>query len=968
MLQPDPARPLTWRAMLLAAAVALPAMALLPATGHAATRHTARPAGAIAAPRAVPVAQIAASMTVPTQVFTLANGLTVAVHSDASATRIVVQTFYKVGAIDEPAGRSGFAHLYEHLMFNGSENAPGFFPDYMAQMGADFNGTTTSGYTAYYQIVPRAALDRALYLESDRMGHFLGTLTQAKLDKERGVVKNEKRQHDSEPLAQLEYLVPQTLYPAGHPYAHSVIGSMDDLNRASLADVKAWFAQHYGPNNAVLVISGNIAPDEARAAAERAFGAIPAGPKVVRPTASVPTLPARIERTVTDKVPAAEEHRYWAVPGDNSRDGLALVVASRALGLQTGTINQILVEREKLFRTVTVTVQRDALGASFVVAGKVAAGVDPAQAGRRLDAVLAQVLARGVSPAALRRVSNKIVTEQIFAMQQLSARGKMVGESLVWSHRPDLLLAHSRTMAAIDAPTANAALRHWLARPVLAVAVRQGQPPQPETDAPVAQDAAQGEAAAPAAPATTATATLPAVETPPPHPTRADAMPAIGAPVPPAYPRIEHARLANGMAVIYAPMTNVALTRLALSFDAGASSDPVGHEGLQQITAALLGQSTTRHDETALADELAGLGAIYSTDGTDDATRAQIVAPSANLHPAAALLAEIVRQPDFTPRALARNRAEALEMAEAAQAEGSPEALIATLTAQGTRYAHQRGGGTPATLAAITREDVLAYRQAWLRPDKARLIVVSDRPLAEILPVVNAALGDWQMAGPAGIKPPLGTPKPVPAAIHLIDRPGLPTAIIMGVAPTTLGAADDFTALSLANAALGGAGGRMNRNLREDKRWSYGAGADFQMRLGAVPYTIMANVQPDKAGPALAELRAELAAFVGPRPLTEQEFITERGNRLRMLGDGLDSGGQLLGRLADNALAGRPDDHDAGEAQRLMAVTFDQAREALGRAIDPNSVGWIVVGDGAQIRPQLAGLGLPVVIEQTTQP
>ena len=253
--------------LLLASASLLAACAPSAAVESAAARELVA-AVAPAQPAVVepaPVSALVSQVAIPHQKFVLDNGLTVIVHEDRKAPVVAISTWYNVGSKDEPKGKTGFAHLFEHLMFNGTENLPGDFFTYLQQIGAtDYNGTTSFDRTNYFQTVPTGALERALFMESDRMGHLLGAVTQEVLDNQRSVVQNEKRQGDSRPGGLVQYELFGTLFPAGHPYHHTPIGSMADLDAASLATVKDWFRDKYGPNNAVLVLAGDVTAAQAR--------------------------------------------------------------------------------------------------------------------------------------------------------------------------------------------------------------------------------------------------------------------------------------------------------------------------------------------------------------------------------------------------------------------------------------------------------------------------------------------------------------------------------------------------------------------------------------------------------------------------------------------------------------------------------------------------------------------------------
>ena len=323
---------------------------------------TALTAPVFAAPAtSVPIPSLVRQVSIPHTMFGLNNGLTVIVHEDHKAPVAAVAIWYNVGAKDEPKGKTGFAHLFEHLMFNGTENLPGDYFTYLQQIGAtDYNGTTNNDRTNYFQTVPAAALERALFMESDRMGHLLGAVTQGVLDNQRGVVQNEKRQGDSRPGGLVQYQLFGQLFPEGHPYHHTVIGSMEDLDAARLADVKQWFHDKYGPNNAVLVVAGDVNPQQVRTLVEKHFGPIPAGP-VNRPAqAPIPILKAPKNIAMKDMVATTIIQRYWPVPGLLDKRLAALDIGGSVLGgLASSRLDKIMVRDEKI--AVAVSAQMIAL-------------------------------------------------------------------------------------------------------------------------------------------------------------------------------------------------------------------------------------------------------------------------------------------------------------------------------------------------------------------------------------------------------------------------------------------------------------------------------------------------------------------------------------------------------------------------------------------------------------------------------
>ena len=323
----------------LAVALATPALVATPAFAQDAESAEAAPLDDLVDQVAIPYTQ-----------FELDNGLTVIVHEDRKAPIVGVAVWYTVGSKDEPKGETGFAHLFEHLMFNGSENAPNDYFQYLQEMGAtDYNGTTNFDRTNYFQTVPTGALDRALWLESDRMGYLLGAITQEKLDNQRGVVQNEKRQGDNQPGGLVFYEIIKALYPEGHPYDHNVIGSMADLDAATLDTVQKWFRDNYGPNNATLVLAGDISAAEAKPLVEKYFGAIPRGPVNNPAEADVPVLKQDIRKVMKDQVAATSIDKYYSVPGITDRDLTALSVGAQILGgLSSSRLDNALVRDEKL--------------------------------------------------------------------------------------------------------------------------------------------------------------------------------------------------------------------------------------------------------------------------------------------------------------------------------------------------------------------------------------------------------------------------------------------------------------------------------------------------------------------------------------------------------------------------------------------------------------------------------------------
>ncbi|WP_308815188.1 insulinase family protein [Sphingomonas sp. GV3] len=901
--------------------------------------------------KAAPVSALVKDVSIPYQEFRLANGLRVIVHTDRKAPVVAVSVWYDVGSKQEPKGSTGFAHLFEHLMFNGSENAPGDFFTPLKEVGAtDYNGTTYYDRTNYFETVPTAALPRALFLESDRMGHLLGAITQGVLDEQRGVVQNEKRQGDNRPYGLLDYAVTEGLYPATHPYGHDTIGSMADLDAASLDTVKNWFRSHYGPNNAVLVLAGDVDVATARTLAEKYFGDIPAGPKSELPVAPVVTLPAARTVTLKDRVAATMITRNWSVPGLNDRATPGLEVAAGVLGgMASSRFTNQLVRQEKLFTSLAAEDNAFAQVGTFTIQGLVRPGVDPALASKRLDEVLADFLRTGPTQDEVSRFVTSTVARTVRGLEAVGGfGGKAVAlaEGALYSNDPGFYKKRLAALAAATPASVKAAANTWLSRPALTVNVVPGaRDAYAEAQVPPKKDVI----AAPDQPAKGSRG----------------AMPAVGQLTALTFPKVERTRLANGIEVVYAQRTAVPVTQAVLSFDAGFAADVPEKLGTQQLAVGMLDEGTEHYDVNTLAELRERLGMGLGTGSSNDRSTVVMSVPSVNLAPALDLFAEVARRPAYAPAEVARVKAQ--QIAGIQQELTNPGALAQRMTtrilAAGTPYAKAQGSGDPAAVATLTPADLRAFQQAWLRPDKAKLFVVSDRPLAEVKAALDARFGDWKATGTPGTKTFGGAQPPVTPKIVLIDRPDSPQSVIVGGQRTGLKGTDDMLVLNTVNDALGGSFlSRINMDLRESKHWSYGASGRFQTVEYAAPYVVSAGVQADKTGPSIASAADDIKQFVTTKPMTDDEFRLAITGAILQLPGQFETSPAVLGAMQANDLFKRPDDYYATLATRYRAMTLPELRTAAQRTIDPAKITWIVVGDATKVKPQLDSLGLPVEV------
>jgi predicted Zn-dependent peptidase len=895
-----------------------------------------------------PLAPLVKKLDVPYKQFTLKNGLRVIVHTDRKAPVVAVAVWYDVGSKHEPAGKTGFAHLFEHLMFGGSENVPDFDKTVTALGASNNNGSTWFDRTNYFQNVPTAALDRMLYVESDRMGWLLGAVTQETLDAQRGVVQNEKRQGDNQPYGLVEYAQLAALLPPGHPYAHSTIGSMADLQNASMEDVRGWFRQHYGPNNAVLVLAGDIDVKTAKPKVERWFGSIARGPQQAKMVVPVPTLSAPKQEVMKDNVANVRIHRQWAVPGEDSTDATPLSVAGAVLGgLASSRLDNALVRGEQLAVSVTAGYQGFAQLGFFEVTADVKPGVDPALVNARLDAIIGDFIKTGPTPDELERVVARTVSGQLAGLEQVGGFGgkaTLLAEGALYRNDPADYRKQVKALVKITPAQVKDAIARWLTRPAYDLRVEPGER--------AAYQEPQGNPPPP-----TATALEKAPRPP---------MPDMGDGGQLSFPAIERATLSNGIPVFLARRSTMPRVQVSVSFDAGYAADPKAALGTQSLMLSLMPEGTTSRSSLQIAEDSERLGAGISTGAGMDRTSFGLSALTPNLGASLDLLADIVRNPAFAPDEVERIRAQQLNRiaSELTQPGGlAGRVMPQVIWGKAHPYAIPGSGSGDATVVkALSPAALHAFHKAWLRPDNARIFVAGDTSLKQIVPLLEARFGQWTPeAGPKPAKDfSAAIPKPQPRII-LVDRPNSPQSYIMGATVLNASGRDDLVTLRAANEVFGvGLLSRINQDLRETKGWSYGVRSGIGGAEERVSFSITAPVQADRTGDSIKALRAHLSDFLGPKGVTPEELERTIESNVRELPGSFETTGAVLGGMTSIVNLGRPDDYYQNLGKKYAGLTAPTLDATARAKIDPASLVWVVVGDARTVRPQLDGIGLPV--------
>ncbi len=920
-----------------------------------------------------PLDALIAEVSVPYEKFTLDNGLTVVVHEDRKAPVVAVSVWYDVGSKHEPKGKTGFAHLFEHLMFNGTENAPADWFEYIQQMGGtDVNGTTNPDRTNYFQTVPTGALDRALMLESDRMGHLLGAVTQEKLDNQRGVVQNEKRQGDNQPYGLLRYEIFENLFPKGHRYHHSTIGSMDDLNAASMDDVQGWFRSNYGPNNAVLVLAGDIDTATARAKVEEWFGDIDAGPEVSHPDITIPTLAADKDVVVADQISTTRLYRMWTVPGMKSPEAVPMNLASSVLGgLSSSRLDNALVRGDAVAVSVsTFNFTLEDAGV-FVVQADVKPGVDPSVTAARLDEEIAKFLAEGPTVDELSRAKTSAMSGIIRGLESVGGFGgkaPQLAQGELYTGDPAYIKTELTRMAEATPDQVRTLAQKWLSRPVFRLVMEPGERTEGGEDRGGAftgptsvADIAQANYCPTEACDLSGIATF----------SQADrsTLPEVGTLTELDFPDIERATLSNGMEVYFAQRDAVPIVTVRVQFDAGRAAETRQRYGTQALLQRTMNEGTTSLDSTELAIAKERLGASIFFGYNADFTDFSLSALSPNLSPSLELLADYIRNPALDNAEIERVRGQLLNQLNS---ELKDPNSIAVRTARELVYGDHpyslpdSGLGTADVLSGLSRSNLLDFHQTWYRPDNAKVFVVGDTNLAQVTQLLEKSFGDWTAPQTALPQKRYDIDVPAPQQrIVLVNRPNSPQSVIYGARVLDLRGTDDLVGVRAANEAIGGGFlARINMNLRETKGWSYGAGSGVGSGLDRVMYGVRAPVQADRTGDSIAEIRREYADFLTTRGVQPNELERTINSNTRDLPGQFETANDVLGGIVNIVNYDRPDDYYETIADRYRALNQAGLDVIARQNLLENEMVYVVVGDASVVKPQLDALGLPVEVRE----
>jgi len=872
----------------------------------------------------------------------LPNGLQIYTSRDPSTSNVTVQVWYRVGSKDDPAGRSGFAHLFEHLMFKSTRNLPTETFDRLTEDVGGFNNASTwDDFTNYYEVVPANHLERLIFAEADRMGSLV--VDADVFASERDVVKEEYRQsYLANPYNRFFGLfAPQTIYQ-DHPYRRPGIGSIEELNAATIDDVRRFHATYYRPDNAVLIVAGNF--DQARLDGwiNQYFGGL-TNPTAVLPANHVVEAEPAGPREATfygANVPLPAVMLAWRTVPYGHPDRAALTVLDGILSTgESSRLYQSLVYEQQIAAQASSSPDFAQQAGNLTAYAIMAEGESPDAGVVALRAEVARFRDEPVTAAELAEARNELIADILRNREGVDDRANAVGFALMWDGDA---AAADRDVAALQAVTpadiqrvANRYLSEQRMITMRYLPADEAHPPSEQNknvDAPVHIDSL--------AAAGTPTVLLPEG--------RRASIPAAGPEGSLATPAIADFRLANGLRVLVAPTEGVPLVSARLSFDAGTRNDGA-RPGLATMTAGLLTQGTATRTAPRIAAEIEGLGANVGAGAGVDFTNVFANAP-ANVFPQAlALMADVARNPTFAAEELARQQDQTLDGLRVQLSQPGPVASQSVgRVIYGAAPYGAPGSGTVSSVPSITREDVVGFHRRWFAPEGAVLTFSGAITAEQARALAQQTFGDWT-GRPAADRVPSASAGPALAPrVVVIDQPGAGQAAVVVAARGVSRTDADYFPLALGNTVLGGGySSRLNQEVRIKRGLSYGAGSNLGARADEGVFTASAQTRND-AVPAVAELILSEIDRMGTDAISDAELGPRRAVMLGGFGRSLETVDGLGGVVANLALHGLPMSELADYAGNVRDVTPEQIEAAFARHLPGSEASLVIVGDAVQ--------------------
>jgi zinc protease len=763
------------------------------------------------------------------------------------------------------------------------------------------------------------------------MGHLVGAIDKPKVDEQRGVVQNEKRQGENQPYGVAYELITKSTYPAGHPYSWTVIGSMEDLNAASLDDVKDWFKTYYGAANATIVLAGDIDTQTAKAKVEKYFGDIPSGPPVARHQTWIAKRSGSHRQTVEDRVPQARIYKVWNIPQNGSPAFEDLDLVSDVLGSgKNSRLYNRLVYRDQIATAVTCSVSPREIGGQFNITVTARPGEDLTKIEKAIDEELAHFLADGPTEKELQRVKTQYVASFVRGIERIGGFGgksDILAQNQVYLGDPARYKTTLQQVREASAQSLLKTAKEWLSDGVYVLEVHPF--PQYKT---LSSDVDRKR------------------------------LPEPGAAPDVKFPEVQRATLSNGLKVILAERHSIPVVNLDLLVDAGYAADQFATPGTAKLAMTMLEEGTKKRSSLQISEELALLGATLGTTSNLDVSTVSLSALKSNLDASLDIFADVILNPSFPEEDFKRRQKQQLDGIQAEKTRPVQMALrVFPQYLYGKNHAYGNpftGSGTSASVSKLTRADVEKFHQTWFKANNATLVIVGGTTLAEMTPRLERLFKGWQKGEvpKKNVGQVAHQAKPV---VYLMDRPGSLQSIIFAghVAPPK--ANPDEIAIETMNNILGGTfSSRINMNLREDKHWSYGAGTFIPGARGQRPFIAYAPVQTDKTKESAVELGKELREVLSAKPITDEETAKSVSNQTLELPGSWETMGAVAASIADIVRYGLPDNYYQTYADKVRQVKTAQLEAAAKKVLVPDKLVWVIVGDRSKIEAGIRELNL----------
>ncbi len=891
--------------------------------------------------------------------YTLPNGLQVILTEDHRLPIVGVDLWYHVGPVKERAGRTGFAHLFEHMMFEGSKHVgeKAHFKYLEAAGASDINGTTSFDRTNYFETLPSNQLELALWLESDRMGFLLDTLDREKLMNQRDVVRNERRQSiENQPYGLVDEALVHALFPKDHPYYADVIGSHADVEAARLEDVRQFFQQYYAPNNATIAIAGDIDKAKTKALLEKYFGPIPKGPDVPKVDVAIPDITSEKRITVTDTVQLPKVEFAWLTPqafapGDAEADFASYILG----GGKSSRLYQKLVYEQQIAQSTECYNQSQALRSWTTCELVARPGVTAEQLEKAANDVINEFLQNGPTQAEIDRARNTTESRKIRGLQRVGGFGG-IADTLNYYNQytgdpgylpKDVARYDALTIAGVQkfAQSNLAQSQRVTVYGIPGKKVVYDVPRSPaDTDANVKVQP-EYSAEFDQAQAWRKTAPQPGQQ------------PTLSLPEPLSF------TLANGLKVYLVESHSLPVMSASLVVLGGSEGDSPKKPGVAGFTATMLTEGTANRTAPQIADDTDQIGATLSKNAGNDNAFVRVSALSNVADPALDLLADVSLHPSFSDKEIERIRRQRLT--SLLQMKDQPVQVAFSVAARvlygaDSPYGY-RSVGTEAAIKATTREDLVNFWQQRYTPANSALMFAGDLTEKQARELAEKYFGRWSSQGTIS-KPP-ATPAPPMRQIILVDMPGAPQTAIFAAGIGVPRSSPDFAALNVVNTMLGGLfSSRINMNLREQHGYTYGAFSTFQFMRGSGPFVAGASVRADVTGPAVHELFSELDR-IRINPLTPDELKMSKDFLMRSLPGDFETAEETTGKISDLFTYQLPLDYYRAYPGKIDAVTSEAAASVALKYIHPENMILIAVGDKAKIQPEIEKLNLGSVAE-----